>query len=92
MLEQIHWLGHDVFRIDGPQTIYFDPDRLREGYPKADVILSTHEHRDHCSPEDILEFRQMIRAVRDLRKTARWWKLKGTPIPRRFPPWRSLAA
>jgi len=30
MLEQIHWLGHDAFRIDGPQTIYFDPYRLGE--------------------------------------------------------------
>ncbi|MGD8997457.1 MAG: MBL fold metallo-hydrolase [Anaerolineae bacterium] len=53
MLERIHWLGHDAFRIDGPQTIYFDPYELGEGNPQADVILISHEHGDHCSPEDV---------------------------------------
>jgi len=53
MLEQIHWLGHDTFRIDGPPTIYFDPYKLGRGNPKADVILITHDHHDHCSPEDV---------------------------------------
>jgi L-ascorbate metabolism protein UlaG (beta-lactamase superfamily) len=51
MLERIHWLGHDAFRIDGPQTIYFDPYELGEGNPKADVIFISHDHFDHCSPE-----------------------------------------
>ncbi|MGD8243579.1 MAG: MBL fold metallo-hydrolase [Anaerolineae bacterium] len=51
MLERIHWLGHDAFRIDGPPTIYFDPYELGEGYPEADVILISHDHFDHCSPE-----------------------------------------
>jgi L-ascorbate metabolism protein UlaG (beta-lactamase superfamily) len=53
MLERIHWLGHDAFRIDGPPTVYFDPYELSEGQPKADLILISHDHRDHCSPEDI---------------------------------------
>jgi L-ascorbate metabolism protein UlaG (beta-lactamase superfamily) len=53
MLENIHWLGHDTFRIDGPKTIYFDPYELGEGNPKADLILISHEHGDHCSPEDV---------------------------------------
>jgi L-ascorbate metabolism protein UlaG (beta-lactamase superfamily) len=51
MVERIHWLGHDAFRIDGPPTIYFDPYELGEGNPKADVILISHDHFDHCSPE-----------------------------------------
>jgi L-ascorbate metabolism protein UlaG (beta-lactamase superfamily) len=55
MLERIHWLGHDSFRIDGPQTIYFDPYELSEGNPKADVIFISHDHRDHCSPEDVAQ-------------------------------------
>jgi len=55
MLERIHWLGHDTFRIDGPQTIYFDPYELSEGNPEADVIFISHDHRDHCSPEDVAE-------------------------------------
>lgn len=53
MVEHVHWLGHDTFRVDGPTTIYFDPYQLGEGLPQADVILISHEHHDHCSPEDI---------------------------------------
>lgn len=57
MLERIHWLGHDAFRIDGPQTIYFDPYELSGGNPTADVILVSHEHHDHCSPEDVAKIK-----------------------------------
>jgi L-ascorbate metabolism protein UlaG (beta-lactamase superfamily) len=53
MLERIHWLGHDTFRIDGPPTIYFDPYELSGENPKADVIFISHDHGDHCSPEDV---------------------------------------
>ncbi len=53
MVEHVHWLGHDTFRVDGPETIYFDPYQLGEGLPEADVILISHEHHDHCSPEDV---------------------------------------
>jgi len=53
MLERIHWLGHDAFRIDGPPTVYFDPYELSSPQPKADLILITHDHGDHCSPADV---------------------------------------
>lgn len=49
---RIHWLGHDAVRIDGPVTIYFDPYKISGG-PQADLILISHDHYDHCSPEDI---------------------------------------
>lgn len=49
---KISWLGHDCFRIKDGETIYIDPFRI-EGGEKADIILVTHEHYDHCSPEDI---------------------------------------
>ena len=52
MLEKIHWLGHDSFRIDGVKTVYFDPWHISDG-PKADIILITHSHYDHFSPADI---------------------------------------
>jgi L-ascorbate metabolism protein UlaG (beta-lactamase superfamily) len=53
MLERIHWLGHDAFRIDDSKTIYFDPYELGEENPTADVILISHDHHDHCSPKDV---------------------------------------
>jgi L-ascorbate metabolism protein UlaG (beta-lactamase superfamily) len=53
MLERIHWLGHASFRLDGPPTVYIDPWQVPAGAPPADLILVTHDHHDHCSPEDV---------------------------------------
>lgn len=58
MLERIHWLGHDTFRIDGQKTIYFDPYELSGDNPSADVILISHDHHDHCSPEDVAKIQE----------------------------------
>ena len=52
MLENIFWLGHSTIRIDGEKVIYIDPWKLRD--PKgADLILISHSHHDHLSPEDV---------------------------------------
>jgi L-ascorbate metabolism protein UlaG (beta-lactamase superfamily) len=47
MVENIHWLGHDGFRIEGTHTVYIDPWKVSEGAPPADIILITHDHYDH---------------------------------------------
>ncbi|MDI1471560.1 MAG: MBL fold metallo-hydrolase [Thermodesulfovibrio sp.] len=52
MLENIKWLGHDTFKIVGEKVIYTDPFQITQP-DKADIILITHEHYDHFSPEDI---------------------------------------
>ncbi len=51
-VENIHWLGHDAFRIEAGKNIYIDPYQIPGG-PTADLILITHEHFDHCSPDDV---------------------------------------
>ncbi len=53
ILESIHWLGHDSFRIDGDLVIYLDPWKLPMDSPEADLILVSHDHFDHCSVEDV---------------------------------------
>jgi L-ascorbate metabolism protein UlaG (beta-lactamase superfamily) len=53
MLENIHWLGHDSFRLDGTTTVYIDPWKLPAGLPPAGLVLVTHEHSDHLSLPDI---------------------------------------
>lgn len=53
MLEHVHWLGHDSFRIDGSTTVYIDPWKLAAGQPQAGAVLVTHEHYDHLSLDDI---------------------------------------
>jgi len=57
MKENIVWLGHDCFRIDGSKCIYIDPYQIESKKP-ADVILITHDHFDHCSPEDVAKVQQ----------------------------------
>ncbi len=47
------WLGHASFRIEANRrTIYIDPYRVGGG-PVADLVLITHDHFDHFSPEDV---------------------------------------
>ncbi|PKL52219.1 MAG: Zn-dependent hydrolase [Nitrospira bacterium HGW-Nitrospira-1] len=52
MTQNIHWLGHDTFRIKGEQVIYTDPFKIKKK-DNADIILITHAHYDHCSSEDV---------------------------------------
>jgi L-ascorbate metabolism protein UlaG (beta-lactamase superfamily) len=51
---EIYWLGHDAFRIvGGGVVLYIDPYQIQVGEPKADVVLVTHEHFDHCDPPSL---------------------------------------
>jgi L-ascorbate metabolism protein UlaG (beta-lactamase superfamily) len=58
-VDNIHWIGHASFRIeDGANQVYIDPWKLPAGSPKASVVLITHGHSDHYSPEDIAKIAQ----------------------------------
>ncbi|NVM56763.1 MAG: MBL fold metallo-hydrolase [Desulfobacterales bacterium] len=53
IVKNITWLGHDGFLIKGDgKSIVIDPFEVKECEP-ADIILVTHEHYDHCSPQDV---------------------------------------
>ena len=51
---ELSWLGHDGFLIDYKgKTIVIDPYNVSNNVGKADIILITHDHSDHCSIKDI---------------------------------------
>ena len=53
ILENIKWLGHDGFEIEANGIrLVIDPYQIKSDR-SADIILVTHSHFDHCSPDDI---------------------------------------
>ena len=51
---KIEFLGHSGFLIShGDKKIAVDPYNVSDGVDKADFILITHGHYDHCSIKDI---------------------------------------
>jgi L-ascorbate metabolism protein UlaG (beta-lactamase superfamily) len=52
VLKDLSWLGHDCFVYQNKITLYFDPYEIAGG-PPADLILISHDHFDHCSPDDV---------------------------------------
>jgi L-ascorbate metabolism protein UlaG (beta-lactamase superfamily) len=50
----VDYLGHSGFLLtSGNKKIAIDPYNISEKTPKADLILITHSHYDHCSIKDI---------------------------------------
>jgi L-ascorbate metabolism protein UlaG (beta-lactamase superfamily) len=55
---KITWFAQSSFRIEhGGMRIYLDPFKVPDGEPPADVLLLTHDHGDHLSPDDIARVR-----------------------------------
>jgi len=76
LLQGIAWLGHASFKIRSPEgVIYIDPWKIRDGEP-ADLILITHGHHDHFSPQDVKKIRKADTTIVSV--AAVTTKLKGT--------------
>ncbi len=50
---ELKWLGHSGFLIKNSRVIYIDPYQIKDDSEKADLILITHSHYDHCSVADL---------------------------------------
>ncbi len=51
---ELKWLGHAGFMIkNNSVVIYIDPYNIPETSEKANFILITHSHYDHCSVDDL---------------------------------------
>jgi len=46
-------LGKAGVRLDAGKILYIDPISVDPGAPKADIVLLTHGHADHFSPDDV---------------------------------------
>ncbi|PIR16409.1 MAG: Zn-dependent hydrolase, partial [Deltaproteobacteria bacterium CG11_big_fil_rev_8_21_14_0_20_49_13] len=49
----IKWFSHASFLFEGSKIIYTDPWELKRSELKADMVLITHDHFDHCAPGDV---------------------------------------
>lgn len=58
MYDNIEWYGQASFKISGEKIIYIDPWKLKGELEKADIILVTHTHYDHFSPDDIAKIQK----------------------------------
>jgi L-ascorbate metabolism protein UlaG (beta-lactamase superfamily) len=57
IIKKIHWLGHDTIWLEGSVKVCFDPFQINTKRP-ADLVLITHEHFDHCSPDDVAKIQR----------------------------------
>lgn len=57
LFDHVEVLYHSSIRITGEKTVYIDPFGVTTEPRNADLILITHDHFDHFSPEDIAKVR-----------------------------------
>ncbi len=53
MSVELTWIGHASFRIAGPLVVYIDPWKVPNPAGDGDLVIVSHGHHDHCSPDDV---------------------------------------
>ena len=73
---ELEWFGHATFMVKGEgKVIYFDPFTLPMNPERADLILITHDHYDHCDPGKVDMIKKPDTVIVTTEKSAR--KLSG---------------
>lgn len=57
LIQTVEVLYHSSIRITGEKVVYIDPYGVDRDYRDAGLVLITHDHFDHFSPEDIARVR-----------------------------------
>jgi L-ascorbate metabolism protein UlaG (beta-lactamase superfamily) len=86
MIDQIRWLGHGSFVIEGPPLIYVNPWRVTRQDSYADIILVSHDHYEHFSLADINKLRGPNTTVVGNERVAR--EIENCVVLR---PWQSIS-
>ena len=97
LFDHVEVLYHSSIRITGEKTVYIDPFGVTTEPRDADLILITHDHFDHFSPEDIAKVRGRETVIVTPASTAARARelgfgeviTMGPGIPRRRQGWRS---
>ena len=78
---EIELLKQACVKIKNRKTIYIDPFGIADHHlEKADIVLITHSHYDHCSPKDvekIIDENTLIITVADAQSKLNHLKVKG---------------
>ena len=78
----LNFLGHAGFVVKYKNKVFvIDPYHVSEAVPKADIILITHSHSDHCSIKDIQKLSRkgtMVLCPVDCQSTL--MKVKGVDV------------
>ena len=55
-MKEITWHGQAAIQLNADgKVIQIDPFKIKDGAEKADILLITHGHFDHCSTEDAIK-------------------------------------